>query len=72
MAQGEAVSRWRGFALPRLQSKHNALVSTVILGILWALWHIPHSIGQGQIGVSFIATRRRRGNGPCQAADWKL
>ena len=32
---------WRGFALPRLQARHNALVSSLIIGALWALWHIP-------------------------------
>jgi uncharacterized protein len=32
---------WRGFALPRLQPLHGPLVGSVILGILWALWHLP-------------------------------
>ncbi|MFW9856232.1 MAG: CPBP family intramembrane glutamic endopeptidase [Candidatus Thorarchaeota archaeon] len=32
---------WRGYALPRLQEKFNALTSTLILGVLWAGWHIP-------------------------------
>jgi uncharacterized protein len=32
---------WRGFALPRLQKQHNALIATLIVGILWALWHLP-------------------------------
>ena len=32
---------WRGFALPRLQQTHNALVSSIILGTLWAFWHVP-------------------------------
>jgi uncharacterized protein len=32
---------WRGFALPRLQSKFNALLSTLILTVFWALWHLP-------------------------------
>jgi uncharacterized protein len=32
---------WRGFALPRLEAKHNALVSSLILGVIWTCWHIP-------------------------------
>lgn len=32
---------WRGFALPHLQQGRNALVSSVILGVVWALWHLP-------------------------------
>jgi uncharacterized protein len=32
---------WRGFALPRLQPLHGPLVGTLILGLLWGLWHLP-------------------------------
>jgi membrane protease YdiL (CAAX protease family) len=32
---------WRGFALPHLQKRHTALVATLIVGILWGLWHLP-------------------------------
>lgn len=32
---------WRGFALPRLQSRMNALWSIFVLTIFHALWHIP-------------------------------
>jgi membrane protease YdiL (CAAX protease family) len=32
---------WRGFALPRLQPLHGPLVGTLVLGLLWALWHLP-------------------------------
>jgi len=32
---------WAGFAQPRLQSRFNALTASVILGILWGVWHLP-------------------------------
>ena len=32
---------WRGYVLDRLQEKNNALVSSLILGVVWSLWHLP-------------------------------
>ena len=32
---------WRGFALPRLQTMHGPLIGSLILGPIWALWHLP-------------------------------
>ncbi len=37
---GEEIG-WRGYALPRLQKDNNALYSTLILTIFWAVWHLP-------------------------------
>jgi uncharacterized protein len=32
---------WRGFALPRMERLHGPLLASLILGVLWALWHLP-------------------------------
>jgi membrane protease YdiL (CAAX protease family) len=36
---------WRGFALPRLQARFSPFTASLILGILWALWHAPARFG---------------------------
>jgi membrane protease YdiL (CAAX protease family) len=38
---------WRGFLLPRLQIRYNALVSSLIIGVMWAVWHIPQFFTPG-------------------------
>jgi uncharacterized protein len=32
---------WRGYALPHLQARHAPLAASLILGVLWAAWHLP-------------------------------
>lgn len=31
---------WRGFALPRMQKRYGPLCSSLILGVMWAFWHV--------------------------------
>ena len=42
---------WRGFALPRLQEHHTPVKATLILGVVWGIWHLP------LYGLAFV--------GPC-------
>jgi uncharacterized protein len=48
---------WRGFALPELQKRFSAITASLILGILWAFWHLPNFLipGYPHYGQSFFA-----------------
>jgi uncharacterized protein len=59
---GEEIG-WRGYLLPRLQGQNNALVSALVVSVLWALWHLPlfwfaagmRAMGPAEIGGWFFS-----------------
>src|SRR5690606_15610728 len=40
LVNGEELA-WRGYALPRLQCRWNAAYSSLILGFIWIVFHVP-------------------------------
>ena len=47
---------WRAFAIPRLQEKYSALVSSLMMGVIWSLWHLPSffTVGSDHYGMPFL------------------
>lgn len=46
---------WRGFALPKLQTKYGPLIASLVIGTVWGIWHLPDFFAE-QGAISALAT----------------
>jgi membrane protease YdiL (CAAX protease family) len=53
---GQEELGWRGYIMPYLEKRFGLLVGSIILGIVWAVWHLPMWLvpDSGQINYPFL------------------
>ena len=53
---GQEELGWRGFALPRLLGRVDAVTASLVIGAVWAVWHLPLFVmeGSSQSGRPFV------------------
>ena len=54
---GQEEIGWRGLLLPELLKKYSPIISSLLVGITWAIWHVPLFFIKGlpQYGQNFIS-----------------
>lgn len=52
-AFGEEIG-WRSFLQPNLEKNNSALLASIIVGLIWGLWHIGHYKNGGVFMIGFL------------------
>jgi membrane protease YdiL (CAAX protease family) len=47
---------WRGYALPRLQTVMKPLSASLVIGVVWAVWHLPTFFAPGASPADLFLT----------------
>jgi len=50
---GEEIG-WRGYVLPTLTEKHHILKASLILGLIWSVWHLPLFFMSHSLQYAFV------------------
>lgn len=46
---------WRGYILPRLREKMNTLTASLLIGVVWVIWHLPFFwIPEGRVAIGGV------------------
>jgi CAAX protease family protein len=45
---------WRGYAMPRFPANRSPLANTLILGVLFAAWHLPLALADRALAVPYL------------------
>jgi len=48
---GEEIG-WRGFLLPKLLERRGPLVASLVVGVVWFLWHLPLYVATGRFEMT--------------------
>lgn len=45
---------WRGYLLGEFQTRHSLISSSLIVGVIWGLWHLPLWLVSGYQGINLL------------------